>query len=144
MAYSTTADLVFSCGGTDRYNQLADYDNAGVADAVVLARAIADADAMVNSYLDRVYVVPLAIVPDVIRSVASDIAVFILKQRREALTEEDIQSQTLRLEWLEKIAAEKVELGDSIKRATAPSHRTGYTDRPSDKLASREEFKGFS
>ena len=71
MSYATQADMV-SRFGEEELIELTDRADPplGVIDAAVLADAIADADAMIDSYIGRRYALPLATVPAVLVQVA--------------------------------------------------------------------------
>ena len=61
---------------------LTDDANTGVVDAVRAAKAIDDADALIDGYLDKRYTLPLSTVPTVITSISADIANYNLHSRR--------------------------------------------------------------
>lgn len=79
MSYATQQDLIDRFGERELI-ELTDRAEppAGTIDANVVAKALADADALVNSYIGRRYKVPIAEVPDVIRRAAADIARYYL------------------------------------------------------------------
>lgn len=73
MPYATRQDLI------DRFTeseiaQVADSDGSGEIDEVRLARALVDADAEIDSALIGRYSLPLTNVPDLLTSIACDIA----------------------------------------------------------------------
>lgn len=78
MAYATQQDMI------DRFEkaeliQLTDRDNVGVIDTVVLAQALADADAKIDGYLASRYVLPLATpVTKTLTRIACDVARYYL------------------------------------------------------------------
>ena len=84
MAYATQADLETRFG-TDELAQLTDRVNGAVIDAAVVARAIADAEAEIDSYLAGRYSLPLASVPSVLQRLCCDIARYYLHD--ESVTE---------------------------------------------------------
>lgn len=73
MAYATQADLVERFGEAE-LAQVADMIGAGEADATVIARALADADAEIDAALIGRYALPLATVPVLLTRVACDLA----------------------------------------------------------------------
>lgn len=73
MTYATQADLVARFGDAE-LAQRTDRENGTVIDAVVLERALADADAEINSYLAKRYTLPLASTPVVLTRLACDMA----------------------------------------------------------------------
>ena len=81
MTYATQQDLIERFGEQE-LAQLSDRANGSVIDAAVLGRALADADAEINSYLGRRYVLPLAPVPAVVPRLAADMARYYLYDER--------------------------------------------------------------
>lgn len=73
MAYATQADLVERFGEAE-LAQVADMIGAGEADATVIARALADADAEIDAALIGRYALPLATVPVLLTRIACDLA----------------------------------------------------------------------
>lgn len=81
MNYATTQDMIDRFG-QDELVQLTDRSGAGVIDQVVLGRALADADADIDSYLGSRYTLPLPSVPSVLVRVGADIARYYLYGER--------------------------------------------------------------
>ncbi len=73
MTYATQADMVARFGDTE-LAQRTDRENGTAIDAVVVDRALVDADAEINSYLAKRYTLPLASTPVVLTRLACDIA----------------------------------------------------------------------
>ena len=73
MSYATQADLVDRFGELE-LSQRTDRVNGTNIDAVVLGRALADADAEIDAYLATRYCLPLASVPAVLTRLAADMA----------------------------------------------------------------------
>ncbi len=144
MGYADEDDLIHACGGPDRYRRLTDIDADGFADCETSARALLEAEVRVNSYIGKAYNLPLKTVPEMLRFVTAGYASYILKGYREALTEADILEQDKRMEWLQKISNENIELGDNVKREPSRSNYSGYEKRSEGKIASRKKFRGFS
>lgn len=75
MTYATQANL------TDRFGEaeikrIADRDGDDTIDAGVIAKALADADAEIDSYIGKVYALPLVTVPARVVDLAQDIALY--------------------------------------------------------------------
>lgn len=60
MSYSVLADLQQAAGGAQRLVQLTDWDSTGKVDATKMQNAIGEADALIDSYLVKQYLVPLS------------------------------------------------------------------------------------
>lgn len=75
MAYATRQDLIDRFGATEII-QRTDRSNrpATTIDDTVVARALADAQALVDGYIGKVYELPLATVPPVLTKVCCDLA----------------------------------------------------------------------
>lgn len=81
MAYCTQSDLEEQISGEDLI-ALSDDEGNGLANANVIGRAIADADAEIDSYAGSRYAIPLSPVPVMIRKLSVDIAIYNLFNRR--------------------------------------------------------------
>lgn len=77
MPYATLADLIERAGEAE-IRQVADRDRDGAIDADVIEAALQDADNLVNGYVATKYAVPLASVPDLVRTWAVSIARYVL------------------------------------------------------------------
>jgi phage gp36-like protein len=81
MTYATQQDLVDRFGATE-LKQLTDPAAGATIDATVVARALADADAEIDTRLAAYYALPLAVVPAVMVRVAADLARYYLWDAR--------------------------------------------------------------
>jgi phage gp36-like protein len=79
MTYATQQDLIDRFGDEELI-QLTDRTNIPVStiDPVVVGRAIEDASALIDGYLQKVMTLPLSVVPPVLAKSASDIARYYL------------------------------------------------------------------
>lgn len=103
MVYATQADLVGRYG-ENAVLLVADRNRDGVIDDAVVERALTDATGEINSYLRAKYRLPLAAVPDDLRRVACDIALYRLSGEADLLTEEKRQRYEDALTWLKDLA----------------------------------------
>lgn len=128
MTYATQTDLVERFG-EEELIQLTDRANVGAIDTAVLARAIADADAEIDSYARAGgHTVPLSPVPDVVSRLAADIVRYRLMD--DAATDEVRKRYEDARRTLEAIAAGRVSLGadDAVTTATGrPVLRSGVS-----------------
>jgi len=108
MPYATQADLEARFG-VDELTQLTDRVNAGVPDAAIVARALSDATAEIDSYLASRYALPLWPVPTVLARIACDIARYRLWEDRASDEVRRRYEDALRL--LEGIAKGILSLG---------------------------------
>lgn len=142
--YSTRADVVLAAGGVERLVQLTDYDNSGEEDTDLVNDALCEAEGVIDSYLRKRFEVPLQVVPELVRRTAANMAVHVLKSRRDAITEKDVLEQEQRIKWLEGIKDGSIDPGVSPKLAKSPHNNPVSSERPSSKAVSRENLKGFS
>lgn len=84
MAYSTQADLEEQISRAELV-ELTDDSGVGSVDTSALARAVADADAEIDSYCGGRYSVPFDPVPAIIRKISVDMAIYHLFSRRSVL-----------------------------------------------------------
>ena len=143
--YATRDDAVIAAGGVARLVQLSDFDDSGQEDSGLVDDALCEAEGVINSYVRKRFEVPIpAPIPETIRNTCRNMAIYILKSRRDAVTEKDAMEQTQRIEWLEGIASGKVDPGVAPKLAKSPHNSPRATERPTSKAVSRKNLEGFS
>jgi phage gp36-like protein len=108
--YATEADI------TDRYGADAlriasDRDHDRISDPSPVSRALTDATAVINSYIGKVYDLPLASVPDVLVAYCVDIAFYKLHSTHDVLTDEIKDRYNQAMQWLRDVASQKATLG---------------------------------
>lgn len=123
MAYTTQQDLDDAAGGATRFVQLADFDNDGVADAAMVARAVDAADGFIDAHLRKFNAADLAALRTAptatIRRIAADETIFRLRSYRQQVSDDDFKMQALRQDELEAIRADSLRAGDTkAARAT--------------------------
>lgn len=118
MAYCTLADLLEQIASEDLVG-LTDDMGLGAVSSAVVDRAIADADATIDAWLQARYTVPFTVVPPIIRKASVDMAIVSLYSRR------GIDPPEIRLamerearRFIEKAAAGAVSLGVSTTKST--------------------------
>jgi phage gp36-like protein len=82
MSYCTLTDLQEAGITPAQLVQLTDDDADGVADADVIAKVLANTDSVIDGYLGSRYTVPVAPVPNLLRTLATVIAAWALYGRR--------------------------------------------------------------
>jgi phage gp36-like protein len=141
MAYTTQAAIEGAIGVTD-LEALSDVNGATAAD--VVAAAIAEADAIIDSYAHKRHAVPFATVPSTIAALSSRMAVRILRRDRRMVLAADIENETTDRKWLEALARGLVTVGVE----PAPTADEATIDKAGERSAttknvSRERLKGF-
>jgi len=141
MAYASQSDLVERFGErmlvdlTDRADQ-----PAGVIDAAVVARALDDADAMINGYLAARYSLPLATTPPLVRDLALAIAIY--KLHRDTVSDKVRQDYSDALKALSLIATGGIRL--SVAGIEPPaSGNTGARVTDRQRPLTADSLKGF-
>ncbi len=84
MPYSVQADLEEQISQADLV-ELTDDAGSGAVDTSAVARAIADADAEIDSYCGSRYTMPFSPVPVIIRKLSVDMAIYNLFSRRSIM-----------------------------------------------------------
>lgn len=121
--YTTQAELLQRFGDRELI-ELTDRAHSGAIDGAVLERAIADADALVNSYLTPRYRLPLApalIEQSSLGAVASDLARYHLYDG--AATEEVEKRYERAVAWLKDLARGQASLGGDDRAVATPEGR---------------------
>lgn len=141
MAYSTKGDILEQLDEAILI-QLTDDDDLGVVNDDRVTRAIADADATIDAYCQGRYSIPLDPVPDKMRQVSVDLAIYNLYSRRGDAapeTRKDRHKEAIR--FLEKVSEGKISLGAS----TPSPETTGNSVEidQSDRIFTRDEMSGF-
>jgi len=100
---------------------LSDDDGDGVADEGVIAAVIADADALIDTFLRARFTVPLESVPDIVRTISAAIALYLLLTRRqEIVPPEHLKRYEAALRLLDELARGLLALGAG-QASTSPS-----------------------
>lgn len=138
MTYATQTNL------TDRYGsdvllELADRDGDAAIDSAVVDRALADADALIDSYIGRKYVLPLASTPPVLTTYAAQIAFYYL--HRDRPTDEARADYKDALAWLADVGAGRAEL--DVAGSEPDTASDGLETSGPDRVFSRTMMEGF-
>lgn len=141
MSYCAQADILNQVDlGT--LIQLTDDGGLGEIDATTLARAIADADATIDAYLQGRYSVPLANTPDKIRQVSADVAIFNLFSRKDDATPESRRDRYRdAIRFLDQVAAGAVSLGADSPAAETTGHAVDISSNS--RIFDRDKMSGL-
>lgn len=122
--------------------ELTDDSGTGSVDADKVTRAIADADATIDSYCQGRYTIPLSPVPDMIRQVSVDIAIYNLYSRRQdSVPDNRLERYKNAIRFLDKVSKGQISLG-----ATTPAPETTGASVDidgSDRIFTRDKMSGF-
>lgn len=144
MAYSTQSDIEARLTA-DELVSLADLDEDGTADAAVITQAIADADALIDSYVrTRGLDVPLDPVPRSVQQASVTLAIYNLALGRQSVSEDVGKARDDTVAWLRDIAAGKATLGlDDDHTGAEPAQAGGVKHDAEDRVYGRGKMKGW-
>ncbi len=121
---------------------ITDDDGDGLADEAVVAAAIADADALIESYLRARYAVPFNPVPETVRSISASVAVyFLLTRRSEIVPAEHLRRYEAVVRLLDRLARGEVAL-DAVQ-TEASSHLPQSSANGEDRVFDAESLDDF-
>ena len=141
MAYSEKADILEQMD-EDILIQLTDDVDAGIVNDDAVTRAIADADSEIDSYCGVRYSVPFSTVPDRVRKLSVDIAIYNLYARRKGAPEDRKTRYENAIRFLKDIAKGLATLGqDDPDGSPAESNKPDIDQ--SDRIFTRDKMKGF-
>lgn len=138
MSYCTLADILEQMD-SDELIQLTDDGGTGAVDGAVVSRAIEDADAEIDAYCSGRYDVPFDPIPNLIRKISVDLAVYHLYRRRGAPESRQVRYDAA-LKLLANIARGLVSIGATgvAESAGAVSSRAS-----SQRVFSNEGLEGY-
>jgi phage gp36-like protein len=140
MAYSTITDIK-KLLPEESVIQLTDDENLGVVNQTRLDESIAQADAEIDSYCGSRYTVPFAVVPDIVKKLSVDIAIYNLYSRRvEEIPETRASRYRNAIRQLEGIAKGIISIGETaIAEEGGPE--SNKTD--DDRIFTRDTLGGY-
>jgi phage gp36-like protein len=144
MAYCEQSDVEVAAGGPDDLIELTDQDRNGAVDAHVVDKCIARGDALINTYANKLFLVPfVAPVPDEIRELSAELAVYYLRKQRRSLTDEDRKDFESNVRWLEALSKGEVTIGTAVLPTKSSLVRDKTLSTASTNDARRDAKKGF-
>jgi len=141
MAYSTETDILDQLD-EDILIQLTDDADTGEVDDDKVSRAIADADAEIDSYCGVRHTVPFSTVPAVILKLSVDIAIYNLYARRKGAPEDRKTRYDNAIRFLKDVAKGLATLGGDDPDGTPPESHKPDIDQ-ADRIFTRDKMKGF-
>jgi len=141
MSYCTQDDLLQQITEAELI-ELTDDAEADAVDADVVTRAIADADATIDTYCQGRYTVPLSPVPAMIRAVSVDMAIYnLLSRKNEEVPKTRAERNHNALRFLERVADGKIQLGAA---SPAPANTEHAVDIDSGtRIFTRDKMSGY-
>lgn len=104
-------------------------------DNLVIEEAIGQASSMIDSYASYRYIIPLSFVNEQIKAICSDIAIYRLFKRKDALSKEIIDNYKLAVEYLKDVSANRASIEGADTRSsntTASIENSIYAKSSSD------------
>jgi phage gp36-like protein len=135
--YATQQNLVDRFGEAE-IKQIADRDGDGAIDAGVVAKALADAEAEIDSYIGNVYQLPLASVPARVVDLAQDLALYKLYASNPP--EDVVRRYRDAIRFLEAVSAGKAVL-PGLDGAPPPSAGAGVAVSAPERVFTRDTLK---
>lgn len=142
MPYSAQADLEEQISA-DELIELTDDAGTGAVDATAVARAIADADAEIDSYCGSRYTPPFSPVPVMIRKLSVDIAIYNLHTRRAIIKvpEERQKRYENAIRFLRDVSKGLISLGADAPVPANTEDTVAVT--ANDRIFTRDKMQGF-
>ena len=141
MAYCAQADILEQLSEDELVGLTQDDADNPFVDEAKVTRAIADADGVINGYCAKGYTVPLSSVPDLIRGLSVDIAIYNLYSRRGAAPDLRTDRYKAAVKTLENISKGTVTLGVTPAPEENPAQAASQSG--ADRVFNRESMKGF-
>jgi len=142
MAYSAQSDILEQID-EDVLIQLTDDDDAGVVDADVVTRAIADADGLIDGYCGRRRTVPFTTIPPLVRKFSVDIAIYNLYARRKGAPEDRRNRFKEAVDFLKGVASGTNSLGEDDPEGTGTGDAPEMSTNNPERIFTRGKMSGF-
>lgn len=145
MPYSTQMDVQIAVGGSAKLIELSDLESLGAIDSDVVAKAILDADALIDSYIGQRMKLPLATTPAVISGLSASMAARNLRRGRYngLVPDQDKLDDEADRKWLDGVSKGTITLGIDPEPAAASKIIDKAAPRDSTLAVSRERMKDF-
>lgn len=141
MAYCTLEDILGSMDEADVIGYTDD-DDAGTVDQSRVDQAIEMAGVMIDAYVGGRYQVPLDPVPDLVKRLAVDLAVFEICSRRSDPPENREQKRQQAVRLLEKIGSGSAVIPGAVSAST-DSGSNPVQISSADRVFSRDRLRGL-
>ena len=141
MGYCTISDIL-DMMDEDEVIRYTDDAGAGVINTDVTDKAMTAADALIDSHLAVRYSVPLAPVPDLVRDLAVDIAIYKIHTHRPGIPDEVRTKYDDAVKYLEKAASGKIIIPGAAAAPDGESSGSVAITGPS-RIFSRDSLKEF-
>ncbi len=138
MSYSTKEDILKQIS-QERLIELTDDEGIGQFNESVISEAIEDADSRIDTYCGTVYTVPFSPVPEILKRLSVDIAIYNLFSRRGIGDEVREKRYDNAIRLLKEISTGKVTLGKVPEPKDNPERRAQLNAQ--DRIFNRDTMK---
>ncbi len=143
MPYCTLSDIE-KLIPQDTIIQLTDDEDTGSVNQARVDEAIAQADSIIDSYCGTRYSVPFSTVPDIVKTLSVDIAIYNLYSRRvEEIPETRDQRYRNAIRQLEGIARGTISIGEDPEPAVHSEGGSESNKTTNDRIFTRDKLEGF-
>lgn len=143
MSYSTLTDIK-KLIPEETLIQLTDDEGLGVVNQTRIDEAIKGADSEIDSYCGGRYKVPLSTVPDIVKKLSIDIAIYNLYSRRvEEIPQTRAERYKNAIRQLEAISKGVVSLGIDPQPSASIDGRAETNKETDENVFSRDKLEGF-
>lgn len=143
MAYCTAAEVQRQAGGLANLIALTDVEAEGEVNTSVLEDAMADASTWIDSYAQKRHATPFASPSARIVRMATQETVYLLRQIRAMVTDEEQLAHEERRLWLVDLSMGKASVGEDPPPARSSEVIPEVFTRDANEPISRDAFKGF-
>lgn len=151
MAYSTQDDIQTAVGGLTKLAQLSDQEGnlGGGVNVTVITKAIAQADAVIDSYTGHRFGVPMSPVPPSINAMSAQWAARLLRRwlyqgQPGNVTDQDHDQEVIDREWLDGVSKGTISLGLVPIPPPAVTVTDKVGERDSTLIVSRRRLRGYA
>lgn len=141
--YTTKADVQSAAGGERRLIQLTDAEGTGNFNQAELEEAQKEADALIDSYVQRRIFTPVSPVPDRLKTLAAQETVYALQVRRQLVPQEAQTRHEERVEFLRDVAGGKASLGVEPEHTKSSAVDPEVLERSPAETVGRAALKGY-
>lgn len=143
--YCTLEMVQLAAGGSDVLRQISDLENTGSIDVDAVAKAIDEADSVIDSYIGQRVSTPLDFVGRAIQNVSTGWAVRALRRNRNKgmSSPDDMKADERDEKWLKLVSEGKASLGVDPPPLKATMIVDKSAQRDSTLTISRERMKDF-
>jgi phage gp36-like protein len=144
MAYTDIEHVQLVAGGSERLQELSDFELSGDVDETVVNQAIADADGWMDTFIQKRFDVPVAEPSAAMAACSAQEAVYLMKTWRGMATDDDRVEHEKRELLLTAFANGANVLGISPLPTASELVVDETSSMPCERKVSRDKLKGYA